>query len=454
MEARGRSRSPVARRNWAVASLERVSIRTPFVALRQSACLIPDLRKRDMLVAMLTCVEMYLLNRNAPEMWGQEVFEQVTKLGGFVKKVAQQVSQLPDVVPNAVVRGRLQQLEDKNIARAIPELEAQLRTAFPESDPCVIAVLGVGCMGEVSQVTMMYNGQTRTMVAKTINPMLSVEFARDRDVFRTIPSNIAPLIKAMRMFDPRGADEVDAIVSKVADIAENDGMYQSMMDGLDMQSERRLTEEASGHLESLPGARIFSVPKIFAATQDVLLMELVEGQTLAKGAQVNAESFVKEFVNLYVDMMFGRGFFHQDPHPGNVLIKSDGSIALLDWGEVVRIPSEIALDDVESLLKSVVCGTGDSLRQLFERLGVQVKSGKPCNDENYLALANNFNIPQVLEADPDVATDTIIKAQSFRCPAWLEAWQKATYALAILFQKAGATPGMVETELKRKLKIA
>jgi len=398
-------------------------------------------------------VEKKLLNESAPQVWAQEVFEQVTRLGGMVKKGAQQVSQLPDVVPNEIVRGKLQQLEENNAVRPRSEREAQLRSAFPESDPIIVADLGVGCMGEVSKVIMKHNGETRTMAAKTIIPALPDVFEQDREAFRTMPSTMKGLITVMRRFDPNSAAEMEAIIGKIADMADNDDMYQSMLCGLHMQSESRLTEEASGHVGALPGARTFSVPQIIGATQDVLLMEIIEGQTLAKGAQVPVENFVKEMVNLYIDMMIGPGFFHQDLHPGNVLIKPDGSIVLLDWGEVVRKPTGVTKDDVELLLKSVVCGTGDSLKPLFQRLGVETKPEKPDSPENYVALANLFNIPQALQGDPEVAKDTVIKAHSFRCPAWLEAWQKATNALAILFQKAGATPEMVEAAFKQKMNL-
>merc|ERR1712048_1492564 len=381
---------------------------------RQSARLISNQRKKEIFVALLTCVEKYLLNPSEPQVWAQEVFEQVTRLGGMVKKGAQQVSQLPDIVPHDIVRGVLQQLEENNPARTRSEREAQLRTAFPGSNPEIVADLGVGCMGEVSKVIMKDNGETQIMAAKTIIPALRDVFAQDREAFRTMPFSTNGLINVVRKFDSKGAAEMEAIIGKIADMADNDDMYQSILCGLDMQSESRQTLEASGHMGAMPGVRTFSVPKILGATQDVLLMELIEGQTLAKGAQVTVEPFVKECVNLYIDMMIGPRYFHQDLHPGNLLRTPAGKYVLLDWGEVVRKPTEITKDDVELLLKSVVCGTGDSLKPVFQRLGVETKPEKPDSPENYVALANLFNIPQALRGDPDVATDTVIKASSFR----------------------------------------
>jgi predicted unusual protein kinase regulating ubiquinone biosynthesis (AarF/ABC1/UbiB family) len=229
------------------------------------------------------------------------------------------------------------------------------------------------------------------------------------------------------------------------------------MGGFDMGSEKRHSEKGRTILETVlkgmgrEGSVL--VPRMYDATDNVLLMEFINGRTLAKGA-VAPNDFLDLMSTIYVVMISVYGFWHQDMHKGNIMIL-DSCVYLLDWGEVVEVPVEHQ-EDVKLLMKYVVHkkwhgSSSDSLRQLFTRLGVQTKPGKPDLDENFEELANLLDIPQALRADPEEASNTMVKASSFESPGWLEAWQKATNALAISFQGVQATPDMVDKALNRAL---
>jgi predicted unusual protein kinase regulating ubiquinone biosynthesis (AarF/ABC1/UbiB family) len=49
---------------------------------------------------------------------------------------------------------------------------------------------------------------------------------------------------------------------------------------------------------------------------------------------------VRRVIELYMQMMLVDGLFHADPHPGNLLVARDGTLVLLDFGMVVRVPVE------------------------------------------------------------------------------------------------------------------
>ena len=46
--------------------------------------------------------------------------------------------------------------------------------------------------------------------------------------------------------------------------------------------------------------------------------------------------------DLYLEMIFGDGFFHADPHPGNIIVLPGNRIGLLDFGMVGRIDERSA----------------------------------------------------------------------------------------------------------------
>ena len=67
-------------------------------------------------------------------------------------------------------------------------------------------------------------------------------------------------------------------------------------------------------------------------------------------------------------MIFQNGFFHADPHPGNILIRHDGTIGLLDFGMVGRI-SERLREDIEAMLVAIVNQDVMMLTTLIKRVG-------------------------------------------------------------------------------------
>ncbi|MDB2687705.1 AarF/UbiB family protein [Mariniblastus sp.] len=72
--------------------------------------------------------------------------------------------------------------------------------------------------------------------------------------------------------------------------------------------------------------------------------------------------------DLYLQMIFNHGFYHADPHPGNILLTDDGKIGLLDFGMVGRI-SEQLREDIESMLVAIVNQDVSLLTSLIKRVG-------------------------------------------------------------------------------------
>ncbi len=57
---------------------------------------------------------------------------------------------------------------------------------------------------------------------------------------------------------------------------------------------------------------------------------------------VDLRDIAKRVAELYARMIFTHGFFHGDPHPGNILVLDDGRIALLDFGLAKELPEGFA----------------------------------------------------------------------------------------------------------------
>lgn len=113
---------------------------------------------------------------------------------------------------------------------------------------------------------------------------------------------------------------------------------RSLEEELDYRIELANTELLRGTLAQSRGAEI-SVPDIYAdlCTQRMLVQEYVQGVPFSNLAGVRPEG-AREIADLLVDSVFEqvavRGVFHADLHPGNVILRPDGQVTLIDLGSL------------------------------------------------------------------------------------------------------------------------
>jgi len=91
------------------------------------------------------------------------------------------------------------------------------------------------------------------------------------------------------------------------------------------------------------------VPKVYPdlCTSRVLVMEWVEGRKITdvdflEQSRINQEELSVRLLQLFIPQWLEPGIFHADPHSGNVLVKKDGTIVLLDFGMVGEISKKDA----------------------------------------------------------------------------------------------------------------
>ena len=98
--------------------------------------------------------------------------------------------------------------------------------------------------------------------------------------------------------------------------------------------------------------------------------------------KTQASQLAKDGANAYLTMIFQHGFYHADPHPGNIVITEDGTIGLLDFGMVGRI-SERLREDIEAMLVAIAQEDVLMLSTLIRRVGncpIDMDAGGLSND--------------------------------------------------------------------------
>ena len=106
-------------------------------------------------------------------------------------------------------------------------------------------------------------------------------------------------------------------------------------------------------------ARAHSAALPELSTGRVLTMEWLDGVQLcdpARAARCRASisrQVTRHGAEMYLEMIFHHGFYHADPHPGNLVVLPDGVIGLLDFGMVGRIDEQLR-EDIEEMLMAIV----------------------------------------------------------------------------------------------------
>ena len=147
---------------------------------------------------------------------------------------------------------------------------------------------------------------------------------------------------------------------------------RTLLNELDFSAERRNLEEFAENFRDDEGVH-FPVVYPELCSRRVLTMEMLEGISgedvpalRASGFDLN--DFAQRGANMYLDMIFRDGFYHADPHPGNLMMLPGGVVGVLDCGMVGRLDETMRLE-VESLLLSIINKDAVELCDAVMRLG-------------------------------------------------------------------------------------
>ncbi|XP_057460086.1 uncharacterized protein LOC130750504 isoform X4 [Actinidia eriantha] len=140
---------------------------------------------------------------------------------------------------------------------------------------------------------------------------------------------------------------------------------------------------------------LVGVPRVIRdmVTRRVLVMEYMDGIPILKvgdeiakrginpGGKIATaakQNILKSLTLAYGQMILKSGFFHADPHPGNILICKGSEVALLDYGQVKDLPNDLRLGYAKLVL---AIADNDLLRaaESYRELGIDTLSN--CEDE-------------------------------------------------------------------------
>lgn len=125
--------------------------------------------------------------------------------------------------------------------------------------------------------------------------------------------------------------------------------------------------------KSLEGDDFVSVPEIYwdHVTHDMLVMERKNGQALSdldNLPQQERARLAQRLVQCFMRQYFETGIFHADPHGGNLLLQADGTVALIDFGQVGHLSGDLRYGMCRMLI-ALKDGDADRIVDAYSEIG-------------------------------------------------------------------------------------
>ena len=283
---------------------------------------------------------------------------QLIKLGSAFIKIGQLLSARPDLIPNTWIQ-ELSKLQDQVPNFSFTQVEETIRnelgSKFNEIDQIICDPVGSASLAQVHRATLK---DGKKVVFKVQRPNLKELFIIDLGIMQ----QIAGLLQKNKNWS-RGRNWVE--IAKEC--------RKVLMKELDFNCE---AQYAARFRQQFLDDENVEVPEVIwdMSSEKVLCLSYVEGTKisdleklksqeidLSKIAEIGAISYLKQLVNY--------GFFHADPHPGNLAVSSEGKLIFYDFGMMGNISNNLQTR-LGGMVKAAALRDASSLVSQLQQAGL------------------------------------------------------------------------------------
>jgi predicted unusual protein kinase regulating ubiquinone biosynthesis (AarF/ABC1/UbiB family) len=293
----------------------------------------------------------------------EELAADVERMGPTFIKLAQLLSTRADLLPQPYIEA-LTRLQDKvepfpftEVEQIVAsELGVRISKAFSRFDSKPIAAASLG------QVHRAALRDGREVVVKVQRPGIREEMSKDMDVLSDMSAFLDSHTEAGRKY------EFTPLLEE---------FRKNLLRELDYRLEARNLVIFANNLREFDRI-IVPQPVEDYTTSRVLTMDYISGKkitSLSPLAKIDLDGYqlAEHLFQAYLQQILIDGFFHADPHPGNVFLTDDRRIALIDLGMVARVAPR-PQENLIQLLLAISEGKGDSAADITIKMG-EGKSG-------------------------------------------------------------------------------
>jgi predicted unusual protein kinase regulating ubiquinone biosynthesis (AarF/ABC1/UbiB family) len=332
-------------------------------------------------------------------------------LGPTFIKIGQALGTRADLLPLAYVK-ELATLQDQvpafptaeAYARIESELGRPLHECFPEIDYEPIAAASLG------QVYRARLSSGEEVAVKVQRPGLAEAISFDVAILYRI-------VKLMNRFFPRANENADW-----------EGMLRefhlTVIEETDYVKEGRNADRFRHNFQTW---RAIRVPKIYWShtSGKVLTLEFIRGTKVTDlpalaARRISAVKVNRLLVRTYLKQLLEDGFFHADPHPGNLLVMDSGHLAFFDFGMVGRITPQLQSRMIDAFFHVVgrdVQGLGQDIIDLnFLKPGVDPETVRPVV-ERLFKVYLNLKLGEIKFKELTYDLAEVVYEYPFRLPA-------------------------------------
>jgi ubiquinone biosynthesis protein len=283
------------------------------------------------------------------------------ELGPTFVKLGQALSNREDILPAEMIR-QLEQLQDR-VELADMDIHAVLREnfgpdyagLFHQIDPTPVASASIAQVYRAELVT------GERVVLKVKRPGIDVVIEADLLLMK----DLARLLT--RYFD--FADDIN--LEQAVRTFE-----KSLLNELSMVHERENMERFAHNFK---GDALIYVPRVYphVCTNEVLCMEFIDGAKITDAGfypknNLSPAQTVERGLQLYLRQILDHGFFHADPHAGNIMLLPDGRIVFIDLGAMgVIYPADQEL--LEDLILYLITKNVPQLVVILKKMAVRME---------------------------------------------------------------------------------
>jgi ubiquinone biosynthesis protein len=282
-----------------------------------------------------------------------ETYERIRRvvedLGPTFVKLGQIMSLRPDLLPAALIK-ELSKLQDDVPPVPLAEIHEMVESSLGQKLNEVFSIfdaepLAAASISQVHRAVLRKEGDIVSV--KVQRPEIKKRMEADLDILAAIATRLHEYSDDFRAYDLPNLVRVTR---------------RNLLREIDFTREARNMKIAGSY--QTDSSWIY-IPKVYDdyCFKKILVMEHIHGTKLKDMDStdlINAELMAKEGLKAAIKQILEDGFFHADPHPGNMLVYDGNRLCLLDWGLVGRL-TETDRNMLIDLIKAIVEKDGEQM---------------------------------------------------------------------------------------------
>lgn len=307
----------------------------------------------------------------------ERVKKAILELNGLFIKIGQMLSILGNFLPEEFQKP-LEELQDRIPPRPFSQVRERIGREFGKTPGQLFArfdetPLAAASIGQAHRAQL-HNG---------LEVVVKVQHADIEEIARIDLEIIRRLTRVISFFfDIKGMGHLYT------------QLRQMIEEELDFQREAEAMRRIG---ENLKAEKNLFVPEVHPeySTSRVLTTTWYDGVKISNLTQLDAwqldrRELASRLLRAYCQMLFRDGYYHADPHPGNILVRQDGALILLDFGATGQL-SKAMREGIPQLIEAAIKNDSHGMIEAFRAMGF-LAEGREAEQmaEKMVAALRNF----------------------------------------------------------------